>query len=80
MTASRGIVRPQAETADLLDQAAELWRLNLSQSVIAGRIGISRSALGGMIARARRRGDERFKERALGNKSWARRRPPREAS
>jgi hypothetical protein len=67
MTAFSGLLKPEADRAELLDRAAELWRLGLSQSGIASRLGLTRSALGGAIAHARLNGSDQFPPRAASN-------------
>jgi hypothetical protein len=48
------------------DELGELWRANLSLRAIGERLGISRSAAGGRIARARQRSADRFPARPSG--------------
>lgn len=75
-----------AELSATLALVADLWLHDMTLNQIAVRLGVSRSAVAGRVARARLRGDPRFGLRAPGNQHTTPRnveskpslRPPRE--
>ena len=54
------LARSEKEIAKLLDRIARLRAEGASQSAVSNRLGLSTGMAAGLVARARRNGDDRF--------------------
>jgi hypothetical protein len=63
MSATHPQPREQQDLDSLLDRLAERWAAGQSTMQIGGRLGLTKGAVIGIVARARKHGDDRFRPR-----------------